>query len=307
MFDILILIIGFILVSFVSGNNLPACSGTIIASKMVSKKNGVLLTIAGYVLGLVLEGKFLKQVSTLLPGAGFQNQYLFTFILFAIAALIFFFANRQKVPQSLSIIFTSSIIGMDIALNIKIPLYFLIKLIGFWIIAPLVSLIFSLILIRAFYKKRSKNIFSALKTLKFLSVLFAFLTAFTLGANTIGLILVSMPYYNYSIIVLILGIIFGSIFLNKNSLKRISSEIVSLKYLNSVVSQAASFIFVEVATLFSIPLSNTQIFVTSLYGTAFGYRQRLLVKKTMFSIMSSWILLIAVSIASSFVIISIIH
>ncbi|MCL5105890.1 MAG: inorganic phosphate transporter [Candidatus Marsarchaeota archaeon] len=306
-FDIAIFGIGFILIAFVSGNNLPACSGTIISSKMVSKKNGIILTIIGYILGLVFEGRFLESVSMLLPGAGFQQSQFFVLILFAIAAVVFFFADRQKVPQSLSIIFTSSIIGMDAALNIKVPIYFLVKLVSFWIIAPLISLVTSLVLIRAFYKKRSKSIFSTLKMLKFLSILFAFLTAFTLGANTMGIVLVAMPYYNYSIAVLIAGIIFGSIFLNRQSLSRISNEIVSLKYLNSVVSQAASFIFVEAATLFGIPLSNTQVFVTSLYGTAFGYKQRLLVKKTILSILYSWILLIAASAILSFAIMRIFH
>src|SRR5713226_9335419 len=46
----------------VGGNNLSACSGTIIGSGMVSKRSGILIAMVGYVLGLALEGPKLFQV-----------------------------------------------------------------------------------------------------------------------------------------------------------------------------------------------------------------------------------------------------
>ncbi len=292
------MIIGFILVALVAGNNLSVCSGTIIASKTVSKKQGVLLTIAGYIAGLILEGKFLSGIGLMIP----KSNYFYTLILFAIAIVLFILAYKLRIPQSLSIIFTSLIIGMDIALNITIHNIFLLKLFLFWFIAPVISIIFSLIIIQIGYKRRSKNIFKTLKFIKLFSIIFAFLSAFTLGANTIGLLLVAMPNYIYSVLALIFGIIFGSVFLNKQGLNRISNEIISLRYLNSLISQASSFLFVEIATIFGIPVSSTQIFITSLYGIAFGNKQRVLIKKTLFSIISSWVLMIFIGIVFAFLI-----
>ncbi len=298
MFDIIILLIAFALTSLVSGNNLPVCAGSIIASKMVSRKSGILLTILGYIAGLTGEGRFLSgSISPLLP-----HSYFLIIALFVISILIFIFAYFQKIPQSLSIIFTSAIIGMDLALSIAIDREFILKLFLFWFVIPLFSIFFSLFLMKFLYKlKPTKNIWASLKEIRIFSIAAAFLTAFTLGANTFGLLLVSISQYSYTFIAMILGIIFGSIFLNKQVLKRISNEIISIRSLNSVVSQASSFIFVELATLVGVPLSNTQIFVTSLYGTAFSYKYRLLIKKTMVSIIYSWVLLIVLSIAASFI------
>ncbi len=297
MSDILILIIAFILAAFVAGNNLPACTGSIIASKMVSRKNGILIAILGYLLGLVLEGKFMSStISLMLPHA-----YILTLLLFVISILLFVFAYLQKIPQSLSIIFTSSIIGIDLASNIKISSIFLIKIFSFWFLIPIASIFFSFILMKILYNRRqTKNIWTSIKIIKVFSIIASFLTAFTFGANTIGLLSVPLLQYSYSIYILMLGIIFGSIFLNKQVLKRISNDILPIRSINSLISQASSFFFVEIATIFGIPLSTTEIFVTSLYGTAFSYKYRLLLKKTLLTIIFSWLLLIFLGIASAF-------
>src|SRR6266567_8333705 len=46
----------------VGGNNLSACSGTIIGSGMVRRRTGIILAIAGYLTGLALEGPKLFRV-----------------------------------------------------------------------------------------------------------------------------------------------------------------------------------------------------------------------------------------------------
>src|SRR5207245_8051962 len=46
----------------VSGNNLSACCGTIIGSRMVNRRSGILIAVAGYLLGLLIEGPKLFRV-----------------------------------------------------------------------------------------------------------------------------------------------------------------------------------------------------------------------------------------------------
>ncbi len=48
--------LAFLLISLVAGNNLSACSGTIIGGNIVSRRIGILLTFIGYAGGMLLQG-----------------------------------------------------------------------------------------------------------------------------------------------------------------------------------------------------------------------------------------------------------
>src|SRR5205809_7298147 len=52
----------------VGGNNLSACCGTIIGSGMVRRRSGILLAVAGYMTGLVIEcTKLFRGTEVVLP------------------------------------------------------------------------------------------------------------------------------------------------------------------------------------------------------------------------------------------------
>src|SRR5438552_2715492 len=61
--DIVSLVLAGLLGMAVGGNNLSACCGPLIGSGMVSRRTGILIAIAGYILGLALEGPKLFRVS----------------------------------------------------------------------------------------------------------------------------------------------------------------------------------------------------------------------------------------------------
>ncbi len=56
------LVLAGLLGMIVAGNNLSACSGTIIGSGMVRRRTGIIIAISGYLTGLVLEGPKLFTV-----------------------------------------------------------------------------------------------------------------------------------------------------------------------------------------------------------------------------------------------------
>ncbi len=132
-------------------------------------------------------------------------------------------------------------------------------------------------------------------TMRILLIFISFFTAFTLGANTIGLIYATMPANLYLEIIIILAIIFGSILLSSRELQRIGQDIIPIRYANALVSQSVSVLLVEFATLFGIPLSNTQTLTAGIYGAGMSYKFRLIMKKPAISIISTWILTAFVS------------
>src|SRR5207253_2879372 len=62
------LVLAGLLGAVVSGNNLSACCGTIIGSGMVNRRSGIMIAVAGYLLGLSIEGpKLFKVREAFLP------------------------------------------------------------------------------------------------------------------------------------------------------------------------------------------------------------------------------------------------
>ncbi|MEM3781357.1 MAG: inorganic phosphate transporter [Candidatus Micrarchaeaceae archaeon] len=287
MLQFLLLALAFVLIALVSGNNLSACTGAIISSGITSKRAGILIAILGIVAGLVLQGSFLeKGIEAVMPIS--SSRLLLE--IFVVAIAVFLLADRFRVPLSLTIVFTSLLAGIGFGLNTHVNLEFLFLIGAFWIAAPLASLLLMPVPLRLLTRMLNKgSIWGKVHAIKISLVVVSFLTSFTLGANTIGLLYSSIPAYAaYRLAVSILAVIVGSVFISRGELKRIGEEIVTLRYINAAISQLVSAVEVEIATLFGVPLSNTQTFTASLYGLGYGYKARLMRKKPAYVILSIW-------------------
>ena len=96
--DTLSLVLAGLLGAVVSGNNISACCGTIIGSRMVSRRSGILIAVAGYLLGLSIEGPKLFRVrQAFLPNE--TSTEIFSILLATL--LIFIGGELARVPLSL--------------------------------------------------------------------------------------------------------------------------------------------------------------------------------------------------------------
>ncbi|MFP3278680.1 MAG: inorganic phosphate transporter, partial [Candidatus Micrarchaeota archaeon] len=185
---------------------------------------------------------------------------------------------------------TSILLGISMAMHLPINWLFLSFIILFWIIAPIISVIAMRPLMHKTYSLvKKKRIWPTINLIRLLLILFSFFAAFTLGANTLGLLYATMPKGLYSLLAALLGIIFGSLLLSGGELRRIGNEIISLRYINALNSQIISVLLVELAVLLSIPLSNSQTFIASIYGSGLSYKNRILLRSPIKSIAITWI------------------
>lgn len=300
--NLIVYLLAFLVIALVSGNNLPACTGSLINSNIVSKRKGIILTILGYSLGLIAEGNLLGTgLLSLMP----VNNYLLSSIVLFTALIVFIFAHKTKVPQSLSMTMAMAILGLDIAIGANPDLIFVAVMVIAWILSSIFAILLSYATMRYSYNMmKDRNIWTSIKYMKMLLITVSFFTAFTLGANTIGFVYVLMPHQGnaaYTIGLAIIGIIVGSIFLSRRELSLMGNGIVAMRYLNSTISQAVSAIFVEIATIFSIPLSNTQIYVSSIYGSTISYNMHFAQGKTMLAIIRSWVFLAILAMALGYI------
>ena len=284
--DLVISALAFILVLLVAGNSLAICVGTVISSSIIKRRSALLIAIVGYVLGLVTQGSLLGYgFSAIMP----QPSYLDISTALFIGTLIFIISHKFRVSQSLSITFATSLIGISLASGQMINFGFVALMIALWIMAPAASLILAEFAMKATpMLLQKKKVWETLAWIRLLLVILSFFTAFTLGANTLGLLFASVKTYT-SIFVVIIAIIVGSLVMGRGEIRRLGNDILPLRYINAIVSQAISVGFAEGATVAGVPLSNTPTFTASIYGTGLAYKTSLFIKKTRNIFLMTWI------------------
>ena len=300
--NLLLISLGFVLAALVAGNNLSVCFGGVISSRVIKRHTGVILTIIGYISGLLLKGGLLgATTSALIPSS---NTTIALETALGISIVIFVVSQIKRVPQSLSITLTAVLVGADLALGVSLPYGFLGYIIGFWVMMPIVSSVAVIYIMRIWHKRRmSSDIWSYIKVIKPLLIISSFFVAFTLGSNTIGLIMDLMPPGEASVLSIVLGTIAGGVILNAGTLRRIGNDIIPLRYMNAASSQLVSAIMVEIATVYGIPLSNTQTFVSSVYAAGVSYKNRLIKKRPFITMTAMWVATAVVGLVSGFVMI----
>lgn len=286
LFFILVVISAGLLTAFVAGNNLSAAVGMIIGARLVSKTSGLLIGMGGFLVGLYLQGSSLHTASAALV----PHSYNIIFFALIISFSIFAIAQVVRAPLSLIMALLGASVGLSLHYGYSINSGFVRFTILMWAIAPIVSIIASIALNRAMSRHKFKDSWRAAVILKTLLILVSFFTAFTLGANTLGFIK-EVSGSGYLVLAsMTAGVVFGSLFLSKGIIKRVGEEIYLMRYTNAFSALLVSSLLVEIATFFSIPLSNTQTLTSSVFGTGISYRFRAIYVRPFILIVATWFL-----------------
>lgn len=297
-----IIILTFITVMLVSGNNLSVCTGPAIGSRVLNKNTGILLGAIGFTLGLITQGSVMeKSVHTFLPNMtpALQSEALLATI------LIFIIADFIRVPLSYTMSLAGLLAGLSIAKGTFTNQDFLIQTIALWIVAPLVTVIFVFFLLKIFHANFSQNVWKRLKIYKILIIILSFSASYVLGANTIGLIVATGGTNLITLITSVIAIFLGSFFFSAGEIKRVSQELFLMRYPNTTVTLLSSTVLVEIATIFHIPLSNTQTLSAALFGAGISYKTKLMSSKPFLKIVAGWIIAPLLSFVIGLIILSI--
>ncbi len=280
------LILAFVLSMLVSGNNLSAAVGTLVGSRIVSRQGGILIGAIGFASGYLLQGDLMSHsASQLLHGNGHL-----VVILFLVSIFIFLVAQILKAPLSLTLSIVGTAVGISLRNGFPIDVSYLWLLVIAWVASPVIAIVAGYAFGRMSSRIRMDKTWNVTVVLKLLLLVISFLTAYTLGANTIGL-LGAFAGNRISIIIAVLaGIAAGSVFLSKGILKRIGEDMFSMRYLSALTSLVVSSLMVEIATLFSIPLSNTQTLTSAVFGQGLSFRVKAMYSRPFLLVVLTWII-----------------
>lgn len=286
--DIVSLVLAGLLGMVVGGNNLSACCGPIIGSGMISRRSGVLLAIAGYLVGLSLEGPKLFRVREIfLP----VDTTTGTLAILLASLLVFLGGELSRVPLSLSKALTGSILGVSLALGTIGGTDYLGTILAFWFLVPFLATGLGILLVEVDDRLSPRNLWLKLSLLKTGLLIVSFLSAYVLGSNTLGLIagVVSNQTF-YAALAVGLGAVAGAFLLGRGTLRRLSEGIFSLRYPNAFFSQLIGSATVELASQGGVPLSITETVSSGIIGSGLARSMRVMNARNVLLIVSSWIL-----------------
>jgi len=284
--SIVLLVLVFVAVMLVAGNNLSACVGPAIGSRTISKRTGLLLGAAGFSAGLLVQGNgMIGSVNVLLPNA--MNELRAAALLVAI--LIFVTAYVARVPMSLSMSLVGLLAGLSLAQHQPASAMYAGEVALIWVAAPIIAVALAFTVSRLLSKSTPKNLWHRIQAYKLLVVALSFSSAYVLGANTLGLVVATGGFSWETVLAAVAAVFVGSFFLSSGPLRRLSQEFYLMGYTNATATLVTSTILVEAATFFNLPLSNTQTTASAVLGTGISYRTKFVSLKPFLTIVAGWV------------------
>ncbi len=284
--EVVLVILLFLAVALVSGNNLSACVGPTVGARIISKRTGSMLGLAGFSAGLIIQGSgMIHSVNILLPNPTIELQI--TALL--VATAIFGIAHLARVPLSLSMSLVGLLAGLSFSQGITTSLTYMSGVVAMWFIAPAAAALIAFFLIRVINQRPVSDIWRRIRFYKAVLIVLSFTTAFGLGANTLGLVVATAGYNPVNVLVAVGAIAVGTFFLAEGSIRRMSQEFYLMRYSNATVTLATSTILVELAAFLHIPLSNTQTTAAAVFGSGLSYKAKFMSLKPFLTIVAGWI------------------
>ncbi|HMK94231.1 MAG TPA: inorganic phosphate transporter [Candidatus Limnocylindrales bacterium] len=282
-----IVILTFVAVMLVAGNNLSVCIGPAVGSRIISKRFGMLLGAVGFAVGLLIQGtEMTKTIATLLPNISMQLRAEALLV----AIIVFLVADVLRTPLSFTMSLVGLIAGFSITASEMTKMLYVAEVVSVWVAAPLISIFFAFYLIKLLNREPVHNLWDRLQTYKVLLIVLAFSTSYVLGANTLGLIVSTSGFNIFNLTAAVVGAFIGVYFLSAGEIRRVAEELFLMRYPNATVSLVASTVLVEIATILKIPLSNTQALSGAVFGTGMSYKSKFVSLKPFLLTVLGWVI-----------------
>lgn len=286
----LLLAVSTLLILLVSGNNAQASIGNLIGAKVVKARTALLVEVVGVSLGLLLQGRSMGTAAFHLAHALSTESVL---VVLTLTLALFIIAHFARLPLSLTHTLPALLAGVALAFT---PYFFFMILA--WMVAPLAALVSTPIIARMSARLGANDLWAKIEVYKALLILVSFLFAFTLGANTIGLIVAVEGFGGAAVPFALVAIIAGTFFLSAGEIRRVSSDLFNLGYSNAMSSMLTSAILVEASTLVGIPMANTMVQNTAVFGAGISYKTRFFSAKPFLLVALSWVVFPVAGIAA---------
>jgi PiT family inorganic phosphate transporter len=277
-------------VSFIiAANNSADSVGTLYGSRVTSYYKAAIFSGIFVMLGTFLEGW--KMAGAIGGGLVYNPLTLeMSLIVLLSTAILLFLFTHLSMPLSASQILVGSIIGVAVAFAWLININFVILVVSSWGITLFAAMGMAYLIYKIMtYFARKFTVFSLSRFYTISLFIGSAFIAYTLGANTIGLV-ASLDLSYLSIAIAGISSLIGTVIYGRKTVITVGRKITLLDPPRAFSAQLAGALIVEIFTQLHFPVSITQAVIGGVIGTGLikGYQE--LNKKTVKNLAASWIL-----------------
>ena len=253
-------------------NNAGNSAGTIAGSRILSYEKGIVIFVAGLALGALLEG---DKLTGAIQGGAVKGTFgtISVEIVLFIALMTIAIATLAKLPLPISQAIFGASIGCGLFLGLPLNIGFIVLVIASWGGAPFVAAFISLVITKLLKRKPVKGLDATVVLFGLLTLGAGFYTAYTFGANTLGLfigIIEGSLGWPVSITLTVVATGLGALLLGQRVTKTVGEGIASLSPPLAFASQLGGALTVHIFTQGGIPVSISESITGGIVGSGLG-------------------------------------
>lgn len=274
------------------GNNFSTCLGASLGAGIVRLSNAILIATAGVILGTLFEGHKLSNVvaGQILPTLSAPGLV----VILVSSLLVMAAVTLLHVPLSLSQVMVGAAWGLALATGTQIGSMFSIEVTASWISSPILAFLISAAVEIAVLRlgRKAKDVFALNHLYATLTLIAGFYAAYTLGANTLGLVVGLFPQGLADPLILSLvfsaGAVVGIAFLSTGTVRSVADNLVGLSPSTALSAQFGGALSVHLFTQLGLPVSISQVVIGGMGGAASVKRIAITNKRIIQQIIAGW-------------------
>lgn len=285
-------ILAILLSAVLGGNNFSTCLGASLGARIVKPSSAMTIASAGVFLGTLLEGYKLSHVldGRILPSLS-TSALLVSLIS---SLLVMAIVTGLHLPLSLSQVTVGAGWGIALATGVVVGGTYSIEVMASWILSPALAFLGASIIETAVLAlgQKIKDIFSLNRLYANLTLIAGFYAAYTLGANTLGVVVGLFPASiadpPFLSLIFSASTVAGIIFLSRGTVRSVSDNLVGLNPSTAVSAQFGGALSVHLFTQLAMPVSISQVVVGGMEGAASVKRMAITNKRLLQQILAGW-------------------
>jgi PiT family inorganic phosphate transporter len=281
-----------VLCAVLGGNNFSTCLGASLGAGIIKLSDAMLIASIGVLVGTLLEGYKLSnvlggQILTALSTSGLLVILLTGLSVMAIVTLL-------RLPLSLSQVLVGAGWGLAIANGTRVATTYSVTVVMSWLLSPVLAFFVSAIIESVVLKlgRRAKDVLALNRTYANLTLIAGFYAAYTLGANTLGLV---VGLFSANVgdrlslsVALSAATIIGILFLSRGTVRSVADNLVGLNPSTALSAQFGGAISVHLFTQLGLPVSISQVVIGGMSGAASVKRMAITNKRIIQQVIAGW-------------------
>ena len=281
-----------VLSAVLGGNNFSTCLGASFGAGIIKLSDAMLIASAGVLMGTVLEGYKLSNVlgGQILPALSTSGIVVILVSGLSVMAIVTLF----RLPLSLSQVLVGAAWGIALATGVEVGGTYSAAVVASWILSPALGFLVSAIIESAMLRlgRRAKDVLALNRIYANLTLIAGFYAAYTLGANTLGLVvgLFSPSIGNRLVLSLVFSAaaIVGIFFLSMGTVRSVADNLVGLNPSTALSAQFGGAMSVHLFTQLGLPVSISQVIIGGMSGAASAKRMAITNKRIIQQVIVGW-------------------